>query len=176
MKTKIVRCQDIERKVPKALMPKGIEKCRENAINYLEDARLIAKTGRLNHAVISLQFALEEFGKLLLIQESLNNATTDPIEINGKDFCDHNAKAEKALKLVDPSSKFRILVEGWFGDWFSVGYFPLGYWGERAINNKLRLDCAFVDFVNGNWLSDRLINPKNFQRLVDAVEQELRKV
>jgi len=157
-------------------MQKGIEKCRENVKDYLEDARLIADSGRLNHAVISLQFAIEEFGKLLLLKESLNNANTDPVEINGKDFCNHDNKTEKALKVVDPQSKYRLLFRGYFGNHFPRGHFPLGYFGGRKISNKLRLDCAFVDFVNGKWTSGRLINSQRFHELVDIVEQELGKV
>ena len=58
-------CKDIKRIVPRARMQEGIEKCKGNVADYLKDACIIAETGRLYHAIISIEFALEEFGKIL---------------------------------------------------------------------------------------------------------------
>ena len=166
-------CKDIERKVPRPLMQKGIEKCKENIIDYLLDAKLISKTGRLHHAIISLEFALEEFGKILLLKETMNNDKKDPVEINGKEFCSHNGKVERALKVLDPSRKFRVMFSGYFLRNYFAGFFPLGYGGETVIGDKLRLDCAFVDFVNNDWTIGCVINQDYFQELVNLIEQEL---
>lgn len=174
MKAKRLSCKSIERKVPRSLMQKGIEKCKENIADYLLDARLIAKTGRLSHAVISLEFALEEFGKILLLEETLKNNKGDFLEINGYEFCDHIKKVERALKVLDPTRKFRVLFPGWFPrNYFPSGSFPSGYWGETIIGDKVRLSCAFVDFINGDWVLGKIINSDYFEELVTLIEQKL---
>jgi len=165
-------CRDIERKVPRAQMQKGIKKCKDNIADYLQDARLIAKTGRLYHAIISLEFALEEFGKILLLKETMNNDKKDPLEIIGHDFCDHNGKAERALGVLDPAKKLRVL----FDTVFVRGIFKPHVWGETAIGDKTRLDCAFVDFINNDWVLGRNINPEYFEELVTLIEHGLKSV
>lgn len=164
------KCREIKRIVPRVRMQEGIEKCRGNIKDYLEDACIIAKTGRLYHAIISLEFALEEFGKILLLKEALDTDTSDALEIDDNEFCNHNRKAEKALKILDPTQKYRVLFEGVF----KRGVFKVGMWkGETVIGDRTRLDCAFVDFINNNWVLGRKINQTYFQDLVTVVQQGL---
>ena len=166
-------CRDIERKVPRALMIDGIEKCKDNIADYLQDAQIIAKTGRLYHAIISLEFALEEFGKILLLKENLTNDKRDPVEINGNEFCSHSRKADRALRVLDPRQKFRVLFEGFW----ERGFWEAGMWeGETVIGDSTRLDCCFVDFIKNEWALGRKINPDYFQEFVALIEQEIRRI
>jgi hypothetical protein len=70
----MVKCSEIVRKIPKASVQKGIYKCKDNIADYLKDSLLISNTCRLYHAIISLEFALEEFGKILLLKEAFDNS------------------------------------------------------------------------------------------------------
>jgi len=166
-------CKDIKRIVPRTRMQEGIEKCKGNIADYLKDACIIAETGRLYHAIISLEFALEEFGKILLLKETLNNDQGDPVEINGYEFCNHIKKVERALKILDPLQKYRVLFE----TVVERGLFVAGMWeGETVIGDRTRLDCAFVDFIDNNWTLGRNINPEYFQDLITLIQQQLEKV
>lgn len=166
-------CKDIKRIVPRARMQEGIDKCKGNIVDYLKDACIIAETGRLYHAIISLEFALEEFGKILLLKETLDKDKSNALKIDGNEFCNHNRKAEKALKILDPTQKYRVLFE----TVFKRGVFAADMWkGETVIGDRTRLDCAFVDFLNNNWTLGRNIKPAYFQDLVTLIEQGLEKV
>jgi AbiV family abortive infection protein len=154
-------------------MQEGIEKCRGNIEDYLKDACIVAETGRLYHAIISLTFALEEFGKILLLKETLDTDTSDALKIDGYEFCTHNRKVERALKFLDPMHKYRVLFE----TVFERGVFEAGMWeGETVIGDRTRLDCAFVDFINNNWTLGRNIKPEYFQDLVTLIQQGLEKI
>jgi AbiV family abortive infection protein len=169
----MLRCKDIKRIVPRARMQEGIEKCKGNIADYLKDACIIAETGRLYHAIISLEFALEEFGKIVLLKETLDNDKSDALKIDGNEFCSHNRKVERALKILDPLQKYRVLFE----TVFERGVFVAGMWeGETVIGDRTRLDCAFVDFINNNWALGRNIKPAYFQDLVTLIQQGLEKV
>lgn len=54
-----------DRIVPRAKMQQGIDLCRINVADFLEDAKLVIAENRLNHAYVSVQFAIEELGKLV---------------------------------------------------------------------------------------------------------------
>jgi AbiV family abortive infection protein len=149
-------CKDIKRIIPRADMQKGIDKCKDNVTDYLKDTCLIAKSGRLHHAIISLEFALEEFRKILLLKETMDNDKSDPVKINGYEFCSHNKKVKRALQFLDPMQKYRVLFESVF----ERGVFVAGMWeGETVIGDQTRLDCAFVDYINNDWTLGRSIKP-----------------
>ncbi len=168
-----MKCSKIKRDIPKSRLQDGINRCKENVTDFLLDVRLIADAGRFDHAIISLEFALEEFGKALLLKEALKNKS-DPVTINGVEFCNHDKKAKKALEIIDPAHIFRVLFGGYFPPEYFGNYFTEGYWGGTTINNDLRLSCAFVDFIENNWTKKRSINPTSFLNLVEIIEQEIK--
>jgi AbiV family abortive infection protein len=154
-------------------MQEGIEKCKNNITDYLKDASLIAQAGRYYHAIISLEFALEEFGKILLLKETMNNCKGDSININSNEFCSHDRKVERALKILDPSHKYRILFESFA----ERGLFEAGMLeGETVIGDSTRLDCAFVDFIDNAWTVGRNIKPAFLQDLADVIEKGLKTI
>lgn len=153
-------------------MQEGIDKCKGNITNYLQDAVLIANTGRFYHALICLEFALEEFGKILLLKETMNKNKNDPVEIDGYEFCNHNRKADRALANLDPAQKFRVL----FSPMWERGIWEVGVWEETVIGDRTRLDCSFVDFINNNWTLGKDIDKTYFQDLARVIEQGLKMV
>ena len=165
-------CKDIKRIVPRARMQEGIDKCKENIADYLQDALLIANTGRLYHAIISLEFALEEFGKMLLLKESMNKETGDSIRIDGNEFCSHDKKLMRALEFIDSKKEYRVL---WQIAWLKMA-FPLGFYPHVTISSETRLSCSFVDYKDNNWTLGKIINPDSFKKLISAIEQELNKL
>ena len=175
MTKKPPRCPDIKRDVRRTLMQKGIDLCKGNITDFLQDALIIAKEKRLCHAVISAEFALEEFGKLLLLRDSMNNVVTDVISIDGKEFCNHDAKAERALTFLDKEKKYRVLF--YEGMWQRETWAP-GMWPEEIIeiSSATRLACAFVDYVNNDWILGTKIDEDLFQEFVAHFKQKLAEV
>jgi AbiV family abortive infection protein len=70
--------------VPISKIADGVALCKRNIVDYIKDARLIIEDGRLYHAVINVEFALEEFGKALLIIEAKQESTNKVDIKNGQ--------------------------------------------------------------------------------------------
>jgi AbiV family abortive infection protein len=165
-----MKCRDIKRLVPRALMREGINLCKTNIADYLKDTKIIAEEGKLYHAVISAEFAVEELGKLLLLKETMEKEASDPIVIDGMEFCSHNKKVKRALKFLDPQNKYRILFSGIW----ERGVWASDVWsGETEISSPTRLECAFVDFLDNHWTVGRDINPTYLKEFITNFEEKL---
>lgn len=159
-----------DRIIPRGEIPKGIELCKENILDFLKDARLIIAEGRLSHAYISVQFALEEFGKILIFRDKLKNDAADPLVIKQKEaFSSHQSKTERVWKFLDP--KFRtIFDEGLFAD----GIVVKGMCVENTYAEyQTRLDCAFVDYYTLRWQFGRDIKKELLMNLINHIEEKL---
>ena len=171
MKRKI-RCKDIVRLVPRALIQEGIDLCKKNIADYLQDTRIIASGGKPYHAVISAEFGGEELGKISLLKETIANDTKDLVAINGEEFCSHDKKAERAWAILD--RKYQVL--------FDEGVWKRGIWESRIwventeISPETRCECAFVDFINGRWTLGRNIKGNLLQEFIAHFEEKLKNV
>lgn len=163
-----MKCPSIERKIPRSRMQEGIDLCKKNILDYLQDARAIAKEKRLHHATISAEFAIEELGKILLLKQSLEN-NSDPVEIDGEKFCSHRYKANEAWdKILDP--QYRLLFEErWDDEMWNTGRWN----GKREIDDTTRLECSFVDFIDNHWVIGKRINEELFQDFIFHFEEKL---
>jgi AbiV family abortive infection protein len=171
LKTKKKRCQDIERKIPNGRIQEGIDLCKKNIADYLSDAKIIANEGRLNHALISAEFAVEELGKILLLKEYLRSGI-NPAEINGKNFCNHVWKANKAWNEV-LDRKYQVIFNFWYS---TKWYEAVWYEATTEISDVARLDCAFVDFINNNWTCGKPIDLDLFQAFLTHFEDKMKTV
>lgn len=151
-------------------MTTGIDLCKENILDFLEDAKLIIGAGRLNHAYVSVQFALEEVGKILIFRDKIKNDPSDPLRITKREaFQSHQGKAEKAWTVLDPIFK-TIFDEGGF----QVGAFQKGaFQMDTYADHETRLDCAFVDYYSGQWQLGRDIKKELLVKLINHIEKKL---
>jgi AbiV family abortive infection protein len=163
------RCRDIERKVPRTRIQEGIDLCKKNIVDYLQDARIIANEERFYHAVISAEFAVEELGKILLLKHSLKKGS-EPVEIDGEEFCNHYKKAERSWnKVLD--RKYRVLFSLW-----EDGMWEDGMWEKTELTEATRLECAFVDFIDNQWVLEKPIDAKLFLDFISHFEEKLKTV
>jgi AbiV family abortive infection protein len=152
--------------IPKAKIQEGIELCKSNIRDYLKDARLIILEGRLNHAYIFVQLAIEEFGKTVMLKEALQSATSDPILVSHTVFDSHKNKPEKAFTILDP--KVRRIHQGGYGTGFARGFDI-----STEVEHNTRLDCAFVDFDGNYWFRGRTIDKNKLEALIQNIENSL---
>jgi AbiV family abortive infection protein len=152
--------------IPKAKIQTGIDLCKSNIRDYLKDARLIISEGRLNHAYIFVQLAIEEFGKIVMLKEALESATTDPISVNHKVFDSHKHKTEKAFTLLD--SRLREIHRGSFGEGFGKGFDI-----STEVEHETRLDCAFVAFDENYWFLGRTVDREKPELLIQNIEDNI---
>ncbi len=161
----MTRCGDIKREVPRTLMQDGINLCKKNILEYLNDSLIILEQKRFSHALISAEFALEELGKLLLLRENLRNTKTDFIIIDGKEFCSHDKKVNRALNFLDPKNEYHILF---YEGFLAKGNADSGIWTEKIteIDSSTRLECAFVDFIDNKWVLGSEIDEGLLRRFI----------
>ena len=161
---------DRPRVIPRVEMPKGIELCKKNVLDFLNDAKIIVGENRIGHAYISVQFALEELGKILIFRDKMENDRSDPLVITKKEaFSNHAAKTDRAWKFLDP--KFRVIFDE--GVW-EKGIWARGLWVEDTYAEyQTRLDCAFVDYYAQRWQLGVDIKQELLMDLINHVESML---
>lgn len=92
-------------KIPRSLFKEGIDLCKKNILDYLTEAKIIAQKAFLPHAYVLVQFAIEELGKIKLLQDKLEESNNDPVEIHfKKEFGNHEVKHKKALEMLGKTS------------------------------------------------------------------------
>jgi AbiV family abortive infection protein len=158
-----------DRVIPRKSIPQGIEYCKRNIIEFLKDARMVINSGTLNHAYISVQFAVEELGKILMIRKKFLTDASDPVVVSWKVFASHEGKTEEASNLLGEGF-MKVFDEGVW----KKGMWKKGLWAEDTyVEHETRLDCAFVDYYADNWRIGRSINKELLVKLVERIEEKL---
>jgi len=156
--------------VPRKLMQQGIDVCKRNITDFLADAKLIMDDGRINHAYVMVEFAIEELGKIIMIKEAYNSDLNDPFRVKGEVFGDHKGKSEKAWEVLD--KKYRLIFDEGV---FEEGVCERGIAAENTeASHKTRCECAFVDFAGSIWIVGRDIKKDLLQNLIAHIEQTLK--
>jgi AbiV family abortive infection protein len=159
--------------IPRKMMQEGIDKCKDNITNFLSDAELIMSSGRLNHAYIMVEFAIEEFGKIMLIRDAFAKDPNDPFRIDGRVFGTHIGKSEKAWMYLNKKNK--LLFDE--GVCFPNTLFERGCVIENTeANHDTRCKCAFVDFFSEQWLLGCEIKEVYLKNLIVEIRDKLVKL
>ena len=158
------------KRIPIGLLQKGIEFCRVNALAYLDDARMILSKGRFGHAHVSVQLAIEELGKAIILREKRDEAYKKPrmgyVKVESRLFGgpgSHKYKTEKAWTLLDPKSKTihkrMPRLEG----------------ANTEASHSTRLECAYVDFHEESqlWWLGPVIDKPELEALIENIEEVL---
>ncbi len=149
-------------------VPQGIELCKQNIADFINDARIINEKGRLCHAYVSFEFALEEFGKIMMLKEALINSVVNDKIVVSKDFFKHNRKCEKAIEKL--GAEFKSVYDM---NWFlreTLGLYPL--WYGTKTSHETRTDCAFVNYRNDEFVIGRPIDSVKFIKLINQLEEK----
>jgi AbiV family abortive infection protein len=147
-------------------VPEGITLCKQNILDFLDDARNIIEKGKLHHAYVSFEFALEEFGKIVMLKEALAVSNNGKISLD-KHFRDHIGKSEKAIERLGPDFKSVYKMH-----WFlaqCLGVWPLFF--GTATGHQTRLNCAFVNYKNNKWTIGATIDKDKFIHLINELER-----
>ena len=160
-------------------MPEGIELCKINITEFLRDAKRIIKNTTLgydyiglSHAYISVQFAVEELGKILILRDKLKDEESDPVIIKYEEaFKYHDPKTDKALTFL--GEEFKRLYDGGI---FEKGCVEKGVRPvveDTYVTHETRLDCTFVDYYADHWQLGRIIKKNLLVKLMKRIEERL---
>ncbi len=163
-------------------MQKGINLCKENICVFLETADILVNTGNLNHAAINIEFAIEEFGKSLMLKDEFAKGS-DPVQVSDNVFSNHVGKSERAWKNGDADaldSSYRMISEGGFerSDNGKQG-FSRGFSQAINISHFIRMECAFVDFDKNErewFVGHPQLSKKRIQNLIEHIRQKTRNI
>ena len=156
-------------------MQDGIDLCKRNIADFLADAKLIIAENRLCHALISVEFAIEELGKVLALRDAIKQNLKDAVKVEawvfgGRDS--HHLKSERVWGFLDPKHK-TVFDEGVWDD----EIWQHGMWlTNTKISHETRCDCAFVAFIGGKWLLGRDIKQERLVKLISHIEERLPEV
>jgi hypothetical protein len=159
--------------IPRGMLQEGIGKCKDNINDFLSDAELIMSKGRLNHAYVLVEFAIEEFGKVIMIKEAFQSDPNDPFKIDGEVFGTHRGKSERAWTVLNP--KYKLLFDE--GVCYPNTLFERGCVIENTeANHYTRCICVFVDFCSSQWLLGCEIKEDYLKNLIAHIRDTLPKL
>jgi len=155
------------------LFQEGIDLCKKNVLDYLNEAKIIARKGFLNHAYVSVQLAIEETGKIIWLKDELENSSADPVDapdaIFGKDGGkSHREKFKRAKERLNPDLLW--VCRGIFNHKiFNWKVFNAG----REASPETRLLNAYVDFneKKQKWYIGCKIDKSKLDAIIQNIEQ-----
>jgi AbiV family abortive infection protein len=159
--------------IPRNQVQEGVDKCKQNITDYLSETELLMSQGKLDHALILIEFGIEEFGKILIIKRAFESDPNDPFKITAKKFYDHEKKSKKAWTVLN--KKYKILFDE--GVCLPNTLFERGVAVEYTLaDHEGRLRSAFVDYCSGQWLLGCDIKEDYLKGLIAEIRNKLSKV
>jgi AbiV family abortive infection protein len=151
--------------VPRAALESGIAACLFAAEARLGEARaLVDGHLSLTLAAIALSFAIEEFGKAVMLRAASERGD-DPVTL--RDFYDHAAKIEAAEEAI---GALPLVAEGAFAaEAFAFDAFNT----DIPLTLEARLTALYVDWRKGTWKTGIRIDDDVLLDSVRRVEQAI---
>ncbi len=147
--------------IPRDDLPKGIAKCLEVAGWRLREAGTLLGGNTPTTAAILFTFAVEEFGKAVLLHEAFESG--QPIvEIAG--FYQHQAKFEAAGRHI-PERHLMLAASVFQPGVFHAGTFNIAILADL----EARLDGLYVGWKGGAWAVGLQVNPDVLSESITAV-------
>jgi AbiV family abortive infection protein len=163
----------LDLKIPREMYRQGIDLCKKNVLDYLDEAETIAQKGHLQHAYVLVQLGIEETGKIVWLREEQQKNTADPVcvpdVIFGKDGGkSHRKKHEKTLTVLKPEL-LRVCRGPFDPAIFDPRIFDVG----REASPETRLVNAYVGFDDRSkrWFLGCEIDWSKLDRLINHVRQ-----
>jgi AbiV family abortive infection protein len=149
-------------RIPRSALRDGIVLCLSVASARLGEADELLSKGFLTQAAVLFSYAVEEFGKAVLLRKAWESRA-DPAAIEG--FYDHDAKLAAATLHLSPEH-LRLDAGG-----FGSGRFAAGAFGTaRAVDLTARLSGLYVDW-KGSWAHGVQVDPEVLSESSKGVQQ-----
>src|SRR5215468_6703953 len=141
---------------------RGIMTCITVSSLRLEEAESLLAAGFLTGAGIVFSFAVEEFGKGLMLRNAFRSGV-DPVVVEG--FYDHDVKLGAASTLIP--QEYLLLTAGAFqADACHPGAFDIG----TRTSFTTRCDGLYVDWRDGKWQYGSEVEPAVLRDSINGVQ------
>jgi len=160
-------------KIPRDKIPEGIKRSVEEIKRYVSDAELLIEKTSLRHALILVQFAIEELGRASILKKRFEEAESkDIVEVEDVLFGgrgSHKYKEDEAWRLLDP--QLRTIHEGAFNRRHFTRHFDV----SEVLTHNARLEVSFVawDEYIKDWKIPPTIDKEKVRELLRAIEAKL---
>ena len=154
--------------IPQAKFVEGVDKIKGNIVSFLESAEILLKHNKLDHSAILAEFAIEELGKILMLQDEYHNTLSDPVKVPKPILRSHRGKSDRAWQYLNRDFKMSSMGGFERSDDGTIGFEQVTF-----SSHNTRLECAFVDFANSNrWYVGRNIDPLQLQKQIDHIREK----
>lgn len=141
---------------------RGIMTCLCVSSLRLAEAESLLAAGFLTQAGVVFSFAVEEFGKAVMLRDAFRSGD-DPVEV--EDFYDHKVKLEAASTLIP--QEHLLLTSGAFqADAFQGDAFDIGI----STSFKTRCDGLYVGWREGEWQYGAKVEPAILKASIEGVQ------
>jgi AbiV family abortive infection protein len=141
---------------------RGIMTCLCVSSSRLAEAESLLAGGYVTGAGVVFSFAVEEFGKAVMLREAFRSGI-DPVVVEG--FYDHRVKFDAASKLI-PTEYLRLTDGPFQAGVFEARVFDVG----TLASVKTRLDWLYVDWYEGEWQYGAGVVPGVLKDSIEAVQ------
>jgi AbiV family abortive infection protein len=164
-----------DRVIPLSRLAEGLRLCAQNVRDFVVDAERLLSEGHGYHAVALAIFAFEELGKyseLKKLGEETIKTGASSLTVKDDLFRSHEYKQKIAKQLIPVDAI--ILLPAYFSD----KYFDPEYFGakEVSVEPHLRLDCVFVDWLDGDWRYGTPHDTERLKKFLNAIIIALNKL
>lgn len=171
------RDQTMARQIPRDRVEEGLSLCRRQISDLVDTARIILRGDTaglyLRFVYLLLQYAIEEFGKALMLKEEFLRNSSETLRFDK--WVSHEYKFNKAWDVLDKGLK--VVHEGAFD---TSAFDPAIFDTNVEASHRLRLEAGYVDYVErkGEWT--RITHIQKWDRdrfllLADDLERKMRK-
>ena len=164
-----------DRIIPLARLSEGLRLCAQNIRDLVVDAEIILSRGHGYHAVALAIFAFEELGKyseLKTLGEESRKRNESNVTVKDDLFRRHDHKQNIAKKLI-PDDAMTILPAAFDARVFD----PKAFQTEVvSVEPQLRLECVFVDWVEGEWQFGTPHDTEHIRKFLHAIMDALNKL
>ena len=141
---------------------RGIMTCISVSSLRQAEAESLLTAAFLTGAGIVFSFAVEEFGKAVMLRDAFRSGT-DPVTVHG--FSDHRVKIEAAHTLI-PAEYLRLTSGPFQAGVFEPAVFHVG----TTASLKTRLDGLYVDWCEGEWQYGAKVEPAILRGSIEGVQ------
>ncbi|MDT8781954.1 MAG: hypothetical protein IAX22_04830 [Candidatus Bathyarchaeota archaeon] len=155
-------------KIPLEKIKEGRELSKKKCIDHLDVAELLASNGFTDNSVISLEFAIEEFGRIVAFNENLKNKSD---EIDDRIMKNHEFKYNLAWGVLP--KELKILYEGTFDPAiFDPEIFDCA---KETISPQTRLNATFINWDNrtNDWKDTINVDAKKISEISIQIKKSL---
>lgn len=147
----------------------GIGHALRKSAQHLVGAEACLSIGSLDSAIGLTVFAIEEFGRAVVLRENLETGSE---EVDKRINTNHDFKWNKAFTILP--RKFKTIHTGGFDP---KGFDPVAFDTEdESITHEIRMRAVYVDYDESNdeWITSTRVDKSFLKRAIEGIREHIK--